>query len=177
MASVKAPPAAPIGWPVLRLGFRPFYLGAALLACVSVPLWVAVFLGQLAPAFALPPLLWHGHEMVFGFAAGVIIGFLLTGVRAWTGLETPRGPLLGALALLWLAARVTAVTGPYALFAVLDFALLPLVAALLLRILVRAGNRRNIPLLSLLLLMAAIRGRGIGLTEPPLLLTATSRRL
>ena len=70
MASVKAPPAAPIGWPVLRLGFRPFYLGAALLACVSVPLWVAVFLGQLAPAFALPPLLWHGHEMVFGFAAG-----------------------------------------------------------------------------------------------------------
>lgn len=155
MASVKAPPAAPIGWPVLRLGFRPFYLGAALLACVSVPLWVAVFLGQLAPAFALPPLLWHGHEMVFGFAAGVIIGFLLTGVRAWTGLETPRGPLLGALALLWLAARVTAVTGPYALFALLDFALLPLVAALLLRILVRAGNRRNIPLISLLLLMAA----------------------
>ena len=155
VASAKPQPAAPTGWPVLRLGFRPFYLGAALLACLSVPLWVAVFLGQVTPAFALEPLLWHGHEMVFGFAAGVIIGFLLTGVRAWTGLETPRGPLLGALALLWLAARVTAVTGPYALFAVLDFALLPLVAALLLRILVRAGNRRNIPLLSLLLLMAA----------------------
>lgn len=155
VASAKPQPAAPTGWPVLRLGFRPFYLGAALLACLSVPLWVAVFLGQVTPAFALEPLLWHGHEMVFGFAAGVIIGFLLTGVRAWTGLETPRGPLLGALALLWLAARVAAVTGPYTLFAVLDFALLPLVAALLLRILVRAGNRRNIPLLSLLLLMAA----------------------
>jgi uncharacterized protein involved in response to NO len=76
-------------------------------------------------------------------------------VRAWTGLETPRGPLLAALAALWLAARVAALTGPYALFAVLDFALLPLVAVLLLRILVKAGNRRNIPLISLLLLMAA----------------------
>ncbi len=154
IAPAKPAPAALRGWPVLRLGFRPFYLGAAVLACLSVPLWVAVFLGQLTPRFALAPLLWHGHEMVFGFAVGVIIGFLLTGVRAWTGLETPRGPLLGVLALLWLAARVTALTGPYALFALLDFALLPLVAALLLRILVKAGNRRNIPLISLLLLMA-----------------------
>ena len=145
----------PRGWPLFRLGFRPFYLGAALLACVSVPLWVAAFLGYASPPFALAALLWHGHEMVFGFAAGVIIGFLLTGVRAWTGLETPRGPLLAALTVLWLAARVAAVTGPYALFAVLDFALLPVVAVLMLRILVKAGNRRNIPLISLLLLMAA----------------------
>ncbi|MEZ5608690.1 MAG: NnrS family protein [Burkholderiaceae bacterium] len=149
-----APAPALHGWPVFRLGFRPFYLGAALLACASVPLWVAVFLGHVSTAFALPALLWHGHEMVFGFAAGVVIGFLLTGVRAWTGLETPRGPLLAALTVLWLAARVAAVTGPYALFAVLDFALLPVVAVLLLRILVRAGNRRNIPLISLLLLLA-----------------------
>ena len=156
---IAEPASAPVsvlrGWPLLRLGFRPFYLCAALLACVSVPLWAAVFLGLATTSFTLPAFLWHGHEMVFGFAAGVIIGFLLTGVRAWTGLETPRGPLLGALAVLWLAARVAAVTGPYALFAALDFALLPLVAVLLLRLLVRAGNRRNIPLLSLLLLMAA----------------------
>ncbi len=151
----SAPVPVPRGWPLFRLGFRPFYLGAALLACVSVPLWVAAFLGHASTVFALPALLWHGHEMVFAFAAGVIIGFLLTGVRAWTGLETPRGPLLAALAALWLAARVAALTGPYALFAVLDFALLPLVAVLLLRILVKAGNRRNIPLISLLLLMAA----------------------
>ena len=155
IAAATPTPAALTGWPLLRLGFRPFYLGAALLACVSVPLWAAVFLGYADPSFALPALLWHGHEMVFGFAAGVIIGFLLTGVRAWTGLETPRGPLLAALTVLWLAARVAAVTGPYALFAVLDFALLPVVAVLMLRILVKAGNRRNIPLISLLLLMAA----------------------
>lgn len=154
VAAASAPLAAPPGWPIFRLGFRPFYLGAALLACVSVPLWVAAFLGQLPLRLALTPLLWHGHEMLFGFAAGVIVGFLLTAVRAWTGLATPRGPVLAALALLWLAARVAALTGPYALFAVLDFALLPVVAALLLRVLVAAGNRRNMPLISLLLLMA-----------------------
>ena len=40
-------PAALEGWPLLRLGFRPFYLGAALLACLSVPLWIAIFLGHI----------------------------------------------------------------------------------------------------------------------------------
>jgi uncharacterized protein involved in response to NO len=90
---------------------------------------VALFLGQLELDMALSPLLWHAHEMLFGFAVAVILGFLLTAVKAWTGLATPRGAVLGALALLWLAARVAAVTGPYAVYAVLDLLLLPLVAA------------------------------------------------
>ncbi|MDP2022818.1 MAG: NnrS family protein, partial [Hydrogenophaga sp.] len=115
-ASPPEPTAAPQppGWPLLRLGFRPFYLGAASFALLSIPLWVAVFLGQWNFTMALPPLLWHAHEMLFGFAIAVILGFLLTAVKAWTGLVTPRGAFLGALALLWLAARVAAVTGPYA---------------------------------------------------------------
>lgn len=141
------------GWPVLRLGFRPFYLGAALLACLSVPLWVGLFLGHMALDLPLAPLWWHAHEMLFGFAAGVIAGFLLTAVRAWTGLATPRGPVLGALVLLWLLARVLAVTGPYAWFALFDLALLPVVGVLLLRVLWLAGNDRNIPLIGILLLM------------------------
>ncbi len=87
--------------------------------------------------------------MLFGFAAGVVIGFLLTAVRAWTGAMTARGPLLGALgSLLWLAARVAALWAPYVVFAMLDLLLLPVVALLLLRVLVQAGNRRNMPRLS-----------------------------
>jgi len=39
---------APVGWSVLRLGFRPFYLGAALFAAIAVPLWVALYLGHLS---------------------------------------------------------------------------------------------------------------------------------
>ena len=147
-------PAALPGWPLLRLGFRPFYLGAALLACVAIPLWIAAFLGHMPLRLPFPILLWHAHEMLFGFAAGVVIGFLLTAVRAWTGLETPRGPVLGVLVLLWLAARLAAVLAPYPVFAVLDMLLLPVVAGFLLRVLIRARNRRNIPLISLLLAMA-----------------------
>ena len=159
-ASPPEPTAAPQppGWPLLRLGFRPFYLGAAVFALLAIPLWVALFLGQWHLTMALPPLLWHAHDMLFGFAIAVILGFLLTAVKAWTGLATPRGAFLGALALLWLAARVAAVTGTYALYAVLDLALLPLVAAVLTRLLLRAGNRRNLPLAGMLMLLALANG-------------------
>lgn len=143
---------------MLRLGFRPFYLGAAVFALLAVPLWVLLFLGQWQHTMALAPLLWHAHEMVFGFAIAVILGFLLTAVKAWTGLATPRGSVLGALALLWLAARVAAVTGPYPVYAVLDLALLPLVAAVLTELLLRARNRRNLPLAAMLILLALVNG-------------------
>lgn len=155
-ASRPAQSSAPLhGWPLLRLGFRPFYLGTALLACLAVPLWIAIFLGRIQVPLPMSPLLWHAHEMLFGFAAGVVVGFLLTAVKAWTGLETARGPLLGALALLWLAARLASLVAPYAVYATLDMLLLPAVAAVLLRVLIKAGNKRNIPLICLLLLMAA----------------------
>ena len=142
------------GLPVLRLGFRPFYLGAAAFAALSIPLWVAIVLGTVAPPMTMPPLLWHAHEMLFGFAAAVIVGFLLTAGKAWTGLATPRGPALAALALLWLAARAAALVAPYPLYAALDVLLLPVVAGLLTAVLLRAGNRRNLPLAGILLLLA-----------------------
>ena len=145
----------PQGLPLLRLGFRPFYLGGALLAAVIVPLWIALFLGQVQLATNVPPLLWHAHEMLFGFAVSIIVGFLLTAGKNWTGLATSRGPALGALALIWLSARVTAVVGPYPLYMVLDMALLPLVAGVLVNILLRSRNHRNLPLAVILALLAA----------------------
>lgn len=142
------------GLPLLRLGFRPFFLCAALFATLAVPFWVAIFFGQITFKLPEPVLLWHAHEMLFGFATTVIVGFLLTAVKTWTGLATPRGAVLGALALLWLAARITAVTGPYPVYAVFDLALLPLVAIALIDVLVRARNGRNLPLAVILILMA-----------------------
>ena len=143
------------GWPVFRLGFRPFYLLAACFACLAVPVWALVYAGQLAWAPNLPPMLWHAHEMVFGFATAVIIGFLLTAGKAWTGLPTPRGLPLALLALTWLAARVAALLDvPYAVYAVLDLALLPIVAVILVLLLLRADNHRNLLLAGLLGLLA-----------------------
>ena len=154
-ARKSAPGAsAPAGWPVLRLGFRPFYLGAALFGALAIPLWVALSLGQLTMTLAVPAPLWHAHEMLFGFAVAVIIGFLLTAAKAWTGLATPRGAFLGGLAGLWLAARLAAVLGFYPAYAVLDLLLLPLVAVVLTRIMLQAGNRRNLPLAGILMLLA-----------------------
>ena len=142
------------GWPLLRLGFRPFYILGALLACASVPLWIAVFLGGLRLGASVSPLLWHAHEMLFGFATAIIVGFLLTAVKAWTGLATLRGAWLGALAALWLVARLAALGAPYAVYAALDMLLLPIVAVILLRVLILAGNRRNLPLIGILVLLS-----------------------
>lgn len=64
-----------------------------------MPLWVAIVLGRIDAPISMPAMLWHAHEMLFGFAAAVIVGFLLTAGKAWTGLTTPRGVALGALAL------------------------------------------------------------------------------
>ncbi len=141
-------------WPVLRLGFRPFYLGTALVACVTVPLWIAVFLGHMPMRLPFSGVLWHGHEMLFGFGGAVVVGFLLTAVRAWTALPTPRGPRLAALFLLWLAARLAAVVAPYWLFALVDVVLLPVVGVMLMRQLLLVRNKRNQPAVALLLLMA-----------------------
>ena len=141
------------GLPLLRLGFRPFYFGAAVFACLAIPFWIALILGTISVRTAVPALFWHAHEMLFGFAVAVIVGFLMTAGKAWTGLATPRGLSLGALAALWVAARVAAVAGPYPLYAALDMALLPIAAGALLSILIRAKNRRNLPLVGILLLL------------------------
>jgi uncharacterized protein involved in response to NO len=142
------------GWPLFRLGFRPFYLGAAGFALLAVPYWVAGLLGWMALPSTMPPLLWHAHEMLFGFAGAVIVGFLLTAGKAWTGLATPRGTTLAAMAGLWVAARLSAVWAPYPLYAALDMVLLPWVTLVLARVLWKAGNRRNLPLVAILLLLA-----------------------
>ena len=147
---------APYGMPWLRLAFRPFYLGAALLSVLIVPLWVAIFLGATTWLPTPPALLWHAHEMLFGFAIAVIVGFLMTAGKTWTGLATPRGPLLGFLFLLWLSARVASLVAPYAVFAVLDLALLPLIGLIFLRLLIRSRNWRNMPPALILLLLSLV---------------------
>ncbi len=138
--------------PLWRLGFRPFYLLAALLAALAVPLWAAHYLGWIGGARL--DLGWHMHEMVFGVAIAVIVGFLFTAARAWTGLWTPRGGHLAALALVWIAGRVAMLAAPPLAAALVDLLFLPLAAWPLYRVLRRAGNTRNLFLPGLLCLLA-----------------------
>ena len=136
----------------LSYGFRPFFLFAGAYGALAVAAWFAVlhrlYTGA-ATAFphgALPPHLWHGHEMLFGFAGAVVAGFFLTAVPSWTGREPVRGPLLGALALVWLAGRIalwSAAVLPPALVAALDLAFVPFLAILVVRALAGGWSRRN----------------------------------
>ncbi len=129
--------------PVLRLGFRPFYLLAASFAALSVPLWVAIAFGLIVLNPALPASLWHAHEMIFGFALAVITGFLFTAGRNWTGRQTPRGATLAAMAALWVAARVLNLTGPLLAAMVADLLFMTAVLVAMGRVLIGARNRRN----------------------------------
>ncbi len=111
--------------PVFALGFRPFYLLAAIFAAIALPLWIASYVGIVQVGGYLHGVAWHSHEMVFGFATAVIAGFLLTAVRHWTGQQTPTGAWLAGLAALWVLARVLALTGPACPAAFVDVAFLP----------------------------------------------------
>ena len=147
------------------LGFRPFYILAALLAALFVPLWLAHYLGW-ADASAHITLGWHMHEMVFGFALAVVVGFLFTAGQAWTGLRTPHGAQLAALALVWVAGRVAMLTSPAWLAAGIDLLFLPWAAWCMYSVLQRAGNKRNMFLVLLLALLtvanAAFHGATMG---------------
>jgi len=151
--------------PVWRLGFRPFYLLAAGFSALSIPLWLAAYFGRV-PAVLNIGLAWHMHEMVFGFAIAVIIGFLYTAARNWTGMWTPRGKHLAALAALWLAGRLAMLSAPPAFAAAIDALFLPAAAWPLYRILRRAGSRRNLFLIGLLgmlsMLNLAFHGAALG---------------
>ena len=141
---------------ILALGFRPFYLLAATGSALAILAWVLMLSGRLPAPTAHPGIEWHAHEMVFGFALAVIAGFLLTAVRAWTGLPTPTGAWLAALAALWIAGRVAAWIGSPIVAASVDGAFAFAVAFAIGRVLVIAGNRRNYFVIAMLCAMGAL---------------------
>jgi uncharacterized protein involved in response to NO len=142
--------AAPPGFALWNLGFRPFYLLAGLFAAASVPVWIAQYAGWLGGYVIFSGPLWHAHEMLFGFAFAVIVGFLFTAGRNWSNQPTPSGAALAAIAALWIAARVLVFT-PYALAAAAADTAFAIAAAAGIAVpFARAGNRRNyffVPLL------------------------------
>ena len=150
----KAPPA-PAGFALWNLGFRPFYLLASIFSAVSVLLWAAQFSGYLPSAYLKGPV-WHGHEMLFGYATAVIAGFLLTAVRAWTNQPTPSGAPLMALAALWICGRVLVLT-PFAMTAAVVNAAFPVAVAVAIGIpLYRSRNARNYFFVGLLVLLGVL---------------------
>ncbi len=142
----------------LRLGFRPFFLGASSFAALVMLVWLLVFGHYLSlPLSGLTAIAWHGHEMLFGYSMAVIAGFLLTAVRNWTGINTVRGTPLLLLFLAWLAARLLLTFGGGAtLWYAAAFDLLfntGFLVAISIPV-IRAKNRAQIAILLKILLLA-----------------------
>ncbi len=85
--------------------YRPLFLAAFLGALLSVAWWpLGVGFGLPGPDFA-PAVLWHVHELFFGFAAAAIAGYLLTALPGWAACPPLKGAGLKALVLVWVLAR------------------------------------------------------------------------
>jgi len=139
--------------PFWSLGFRPFYLLGAIFASLLVPLWILHLNGMITINGPLSGSDWHAHEMIFGYAAAVLTGFLFTAVKNWTGILTPTNWKLASLAAIWLLARVLMITGPSLLATIVDLAFLPLMALGIAVPIWKSSNRRNIVVVSLVMVL------------------------
>lgn len=144
---------------LFNLGFRPFFVGAALHALLAMLAWMAIYVfGAGLLQTALPPISWHAHEMIYGYGMAVIAGFLLTAVRNWTGIPTLNGWPLVFLFALWACARLTPfldITGGLYAMAALDLAFVLFLLAAVVVPIVRARQWRQLGVATKLVLLGA----------------------
>ena len=140
-------------------GFRPFFLGAGVWSAVAVFIWLRIIRGDLSIPTVFAPAAWHAHEMLFGFVAAAVAGFLLTAIPNWTGRLPLQGLPLIFLFGVWVLGRVAMATsrivgGPLA--ALVDIAFLTILFFAVLREIVSGRNWRNLPMpIALVMLVVA----------------------
>lgn len=139
-----------VGPALFSYGFRPFFLAATLFALLVVPLWWSVWRGGIALGGPFAPADWHAHEMIFGYGAAVVAGFLFTAVPNWTGRLPTRGRPLAVLLVLWLVGRLSVAgligLGPVSVL-LADQVFLLAVTAMIAREVVAGENWRNLKVL------------------------------
>ncbi|MDO4643163.1 MAG: NnrS family protein [Cardiobacteriaceae bacterium] len=100
---------------ILNLGFRLFFFSATVFAVFTMLIWLSLYsYPSTWNTGTLPPTWWHGHEMIYGYAAAVVTGFLFTAVQNWTGVAMPHGWLLLLYWLPWCIARLLFIFAPNA---------------------------------------------------------------
>ena len=145
--------------PLLRLAFRPLFLGGTLFSVIAIGWWLYFWMNPSDWAPHGGPVWWHGHEMVFGFGAAIVVGFLLTAVQTWTGVIGVRGKPLAVLALSWLLGRLLLAFGaglPVWLVAAGDI-IFPLLAAIAMAYpVIKVKQWRNLMFVPMLLVLALL---------------------
>lgn len=159
--------------PFLSMGFRPFFFAAAALALLIMPVWLWAWAHAplYTPRLSAPQ--WHASVMVFGYGGAVLTGFVLTAVANWTARPPVAGPWLLVLLALWLCALaapfIDGIAGEMVALAGSAFAVL--LAGLVWREVIAAGNRRNykvaavISVFAIAGLLFAWPGGGAGLQD------------
>jgi uncharacterized protein involved in response to NO len=140
---------------ILRGGFRPFFLLGATWAVIALVLWMLSFSGGLALPSAFDPLMWHRHEMLFGFVGAVVAGFLLTAIPNWTGRLPIAGWPLAGLVGLWAAGRISVLCSAWtgiATAATVDVGFYFVLAGLAARE-VMATKNRSLPVVAMVFLI------------------------
>ncbi|WP_347311010.1 NnrS family protein [Defluviimonas sp. SAOS-178_SWC] len=137
-------------------GFRVFFLSAGLYALLAVGLWTVSLVMPVPLPSRVPSVEWHAHELIFGFGAAALGGFLLTAVPNWTGARAARHVFIVVAAGLWLAGRLAVgfsdMLSPV-LVAVTDLAFLPVLAAKIATQFIRRPKPQNVMFLGLLALI------------------------
>lgn len=141
--------------------FRPFFLIGALFSVFSLIIWNGALSGDITLNVHGGILWWHMHEMLFGFVAAVIVGFLLTAVQNWTNVRSLNGKGLALFVGIWLVARIAMFLPmqlPSWLIVVLDILFLPLAAIALAYPIIKVKLWRNLMFIPILLIMAVCNG-------------------
>lgn len=134
-------------------GFRPFFLMGAVYAVMSILLWLGVYTGYVTfPDIFSDPVIWHAHEMIYGFVMAIVAGFLLTAVANWTGGAPVRQIQLMVLCGLWLVGRMAMnINGvPVWLMFAAELSFIPALALSLSLPLLKSWNTRNFVFLGIL---------------------------
>lgn len=146
---------------VFGLAFRPLFLAGSLFSVIAITWWTYFW----SAPFEWTPYggatWWHAHEMLFGFGIAIITGFLLTAVRAWTGVPGLTGWKLISLFVLWLIGRIVIsieIGFNGWLIASIDISYLIAAAIAMAYPIVKVKQWRNIMFVPILLILATLNG-------------------
>ncbi len=146
---------------LFECSFRPFFLLTAVIAMFFIVVWTAFLVaGVPLPPTLGGPIVWHAHEMLFGFAMASVAGFVLTAIPEFTSTRAIERNRLFVLLMLWIAGRIafTASTGVTGIIVALlaDLGLLGILIAIIAPRLWRDPERRHLSFLWVLLALAAV---------------------
>lgn len=151
--------------PLWSLAFRPFFILGSLSSVISLVIWlVYLYSGEVLNQNQIfSPVLWHIHEMFFGFTLMIAVGFLLTAVQTWTGLKSLQGHSLISLCIIWIAIRLlllqdqSTFSGLLEIIMVLQIMWWGIVFIAFSRLIIKAGSRKNYVFLPLLIALMILQ--------------------